>query len=179
MRTSLPARLFQRAAATNRDTEYGGEMEGGVSTKLSRRSSSSALKEAAGAGDGDRLIHHPLADAQVLVNPFRNFLVVAGDFVGLETGPRTSRSRGTCQPHRICRRRRASRAARRAGGLLTSGPLTASSLRETQKLNGASVSIASRATQPPVQPPSSNSSWGGTAHTENGVEGVMRQSSNL
>lgn len=53
---------------------------------------SGALEEAAGACDGDRLIHHPLADAEVLVNPFGNVFVVAGNFLGLETGPRTSRN---------------------------------------------------------------------------------------
>jgi hypothetical protein len=50
------------------------------------RQSSLALKEAAGAGNGNGLVHHPLADAEVLVDPLGNFLVLAGNFVALETG---------------------------------------------------------------------------------------------
>ncbi len=45
---------------------------------------SGTLKEAARAGNGDGLVHHPLADAEVLVDPFRHFLVLAGDLVRLE-----------------------------------------------------------------------------------------------
>lgn len=50
-----------------------------------RKKSSLALKEAAGAGNGDRLIHHPLADAEILVDPPGDFFVFAGNFVALET----------------------------------------------------------------------------------------------
>lgn len=64
---------------------------------LSRRSrdidrgiSSCAFKEAAGTGDGDGLVHHPLAHDQVLVDPLGHFLVVTRNSVGLETGPRAS-----------------------------------------------------------------------------------------
>jgi hypothetical protein len=49
------------------------------------RKSSLALKEAAGPGNGDRLIHHPLANAEILVDPLGNFLVFAGNLVALET----------------------------------------------------------------------------------------------
>ena len=37
-------------------------------------------------GDADRLVHHPLADVQVGVDPFLDVLVL-GDLLGGETGP--------------------------------------------------------------------------------------------
>lgn len=49
-----------------------------------REESSLALKEAAGPGNGDRLIHHPLADAEILVDPLGDFLVFAGYLIALE-----------------------------------------------------------------------------------------------
>jgi hypothetical protein len=48
-------------------------------------SSSSSLKEAARAGNGNRLIHDPFTDSQVLGDPAGNLLVLAGDLVRLET----------------------------------------------------------------------------------------------
>lgn len=62
------------------------------------RESSLALKEAAGPGNGDGLIHHPLANAEILVDPLGDFFVFAGNLVALETGrllirqPRSGRS---------------------------------------------------------------------------------------
>lgn len=47
-----------------------------------------ALEPAAGAGDGDGLVHDPFAQAEVLVDPFGHLLVVAGDFVGFEAAGR-------------------------------------------------------------------------------------------
>lgn len=44
-----------------------------------------ALKPARGAHDGHGLIHHPLADTEVVVDPALHFLVL-GDLFGLETG---------------------------------------------------------------------------------------------
>lgn len=49
--------------------------------------SPSPLEPAAGPGDGDRLIHHPLADAEILVDPLLHLLVLARDLLRLETGP--------------------------------------------------------------------------------------------
>lgn len=48
-------------------------------------SSSSSLKEAARAGNGNRLIHDPFTDSQVLGDPAGNLLVLAGDLVRLES----------------------------------------------------------------------------------------------
>lgn len=46
------------------------------------------------AGDGHALVHHPLADAKVLVEPLGHIFVLASYSVGLETGPRTSHKAG-------------------------------------------------------------------------------------
>lgn len=43
------------------------------------------LEPAAGGGDGDGLVHDPLADVEVGVDPFLDVFVV-GDLVGVETG---------------------------------------------------------------------------------------------
>lgn len=51
----------------------------------SSSSSSSPLKEAARAGNGDRLIHNPFTNSQVLGDPARNVLALAGDLVRLQT----------------------------------------------------------------------------------------------
>ncbi len=48
---------------------------------------SGPLEPSARPGNGDRLVHHPLADAEVLVDPFRHLLVVTSYLVGFETGP--------------------------------------------------------------------------------------------
>jgi hypothetical protein len=48
--------------------------------------SSSALEKAARSSKGDGLIHHPLADPEIFVDPFRNLLVVAGNLLCFETG---------------------------------------------------------------------------------------------
>lgn len=45
------------------------------------------LEPPAGGRDSDRLVHHPLADVEVRVDPLLNIFVV-GDLVGLETGSR-------------------------------------------------------------------------------------------
>lgn len=44
-----------------------------------------ALEIAGGTQDGNGLIHHPLANAEVAIDPFLEVFVV-GDFVGVETG---------------------------------------------------------------------------------------------
>lgn len=44
-----------------------------------------ALKVAGGAQNRNRLVHHPLADAEVAIDPLLEVLVI-GDFVGVETG---------------------------------------------------------------------------------------------
>lgn len=43
------------------------------------------LEVAAGGGDADALVHDPLADVEVRVDPLLDVLVV-GDLVGVETG---------------------------------------------------------------------------------------------
>lgn len=43
------------------------------------------LEPPARRGDGDRLVHHPLTDIEVRVDPFLDIFVV-GNLVGLETG---------------------------------------------------------------------------------------------
>lgn len=55
-----------------------------------------ALEIAGGTQDGNGLIHHPLANAEVAIDPFLEVFVV-GDFVGVETGGKTSRTLHTCQ----------------------------------------------------------------------------------
>lgn len=54
---------------------------------LLKRVSSHMLEPPARRGDGDRLIHHPLTDIEVRVDPFLDIFVV-GNLVGLETGSR-------------------------------------------------------------------------------------------
>lgn len=61
-----------------------------MSSLHGRGISSRTLKEATGTSNGDGLVHHPLAHAEVLVDPLGHFLVVARNSVGLETAPRTS-----------------------------------------------------------------------------------------
>lgn len=51
---------------------------------------SGSLEEAAGACDGNTLVHDPFAHTQVLVHPLGDFLVVAGDPVRLEAISRIS-----------------------------------------------------------------------------------------
>lgn len=53
--------------------------------RLLKRASSHMLEPAAGGGDGDGLVHDPLADVEVRVDPFLDVFVV-GDLVGVETG---------------------------------------------------------------------------------------------
>ena len=51
--------------------------------------SSRAVEPAAGAGDGGGLVHHPLADAEVPVNPLVDLAVlVVGYPLGIEANPR-------------------------------------------------------------------------------------------
>lgn len=49
------------------------------------RELSCPLEPSAGAGDGNRLIHNPLPDAEVLIDPFGYLLIVAGDLVSPKT----------------------------------------------------------------------------------------------
>lgn len=49
--------------------------------------SSHMLEPPAGGRDADRLVHHPLADVEVRVDPLLDVFVV-GDLVGVETGSR-------------------------------------------------------------------------------------------
>ena len=51
--------------------------------------SSGAVEPSAGAGDSGRLVHHPLADAQIPVNPLVDFAVfVVGYPLGVDANPR-------------------------------------------------------------------------------------------
>lgn len=50
-----------------------------------RDNSSPALKPAGGTHDGHGLIHHPLANAKVVIDPALHFLAL-GDLFGFETG---------------------------------------------------------------------------------------------
>lgn len=51
--------------------------------------SSGAVEPSAGAGDSGRLVHHPLADAQIPVNPFVDLTVlVVGYPLGIDANPR-------------------------------------------------------------------------------------------
>lgn len=45
---------------------------------------SGPVEPAARTSNGDRLVHDPFADAEILVNPFSNFLVFASDLVSFE-----------------------------------------------------------------------------------------------
>lgn len=55
---------------------------------------SGALEPLAGAGDSDRLVHDPLADAEIFVHPLADVLVVAGDGLGFEAARRWPRQLG-------------------------------------------------------------------------------------
>lgn len=57
----------------------------------------SPLEPPARTRDRDRLVHHPLADAEILVHPLPNVLVLASNLVRLETGPDGSPLRGSSQ----------------------------------------------------------------------------------
>lgn len=52
------------------------------------------LEIAARPSDGNALVHHPLADTEVLVEPLVNIFVFAGNLVCLEAGPGTSHKGG-------------------------------------------------------------------------------------
>lgn len=52
---------------------------------MQRADLSSTLEETARASDGYGLIHHPLADTQVLVDPLRHLFVITRYAFGLET----------------------------------------------------------------------------------------------
>lgn len=53
---------------------------------------SCSLEKAARTCNSDRLVHHPLANPEVLVNPFGNVLVLAGNLVRFETGSGNSQN---------------------------------------------------------------------------------------
>lgn len=144
---------------------------------------SPAFEPTAGAGDSDRLIHHPLADTEILLDPFRHVLVFAGSSIRLETGSDDSQIGHMLAAAESCLcRRRGQRSSIRIG-----------ILRRFTHVRPVERCIPARKAETRNNPELANRStrnytsenrtteeeWLGRGLTEHRIECVMSQTSNL